>query len=175
MFRGGLAAAMLVDYAQSGVGPYRELLFIPGRFALGGRSAHSISKIYVSTQASVASGRANWGIPKELAQFERSREGEMQRWRVHIDGRDIFNIAYTPGRVAFRVWTWPFSLPLLQSLEGRVFLTKLRAHGVCKLAAVHELSVDADRFPDLTQLTPLGVLRVSRFSLTFPVPRLLSG
>jgi hypothetical protein len=174
-FRGGLGAAILVDYAESGVGPYRELLFVPGRFALGGKTAHAISKIYVSTETSVTSGRANWGIPKELAQFERTREGDVQSWRVRIGERDILKIAYTPGRVAFRVWTWPFSLPMLQALDDRIFLTRLRAHGVCKLASIHELSVDADCFPDLTQMTPLGVLRVSRFSLTFPVPRLLNG
>src|SRR5213596_1104261 len=64
-FRGGASAVMVVNYENSGVGPYRDLLFIPGLFERG----FSITRIYVSTPASVASGRANWGIPKQLADF----------------------------------------------------------------------------------------------------------
>ena len=55
---------MYVDYAASPVGPYRELLFNPGTFRFGARRLPSITKIYVSSQASVDSGRHNWGIPK---------------------------------------------------------------------------------------------------------------
>jgi acetoacetate decarboxylase len=54
----------------SGVGPYQELLFIPGLFHIDGRYTFSISKIYVSTEASVRSGIENWAIPKELADFK---------------------------------------------------------------------------------------------------------
>lgn len=53
----------------SGVGPYRELLFIPGAFHINGRYTFSIPKIYVSTETSVNSGIKNWGIPKEVADF----------------------------------------------------------------------------------------------------------
>jgi acetoacetate decarboxylase len=53
----------------SGVGPYKELLFIPGVFHINGRYTYSISKIYVSTEASVRSGIENWAIPKEVADF----------------------------------------------------------------------------------------------------------
>ena len=53
-FAGGLGAVMLLDYTSSDVGPYRELLFVPGRYSLGGRRCYSISRIYVSTPESVA-------------------------------------------------------------------------------------------------------------------------
>lgn len=63
------------------MGPYDELLLIPGMAAFpdlpgqrgaarGGRSALSISKIWVSSEASMYCGRANWGIPKQLAEFQ---------------------------------------------------------------------------------------------------------
>jgi len=68
-WRGGLGALVWMDYRQSPVGPYREILFIPGRFAFNGRRDWSISRIYVETLASVIGGRANWGIPKDLATF----------------------------------------------------------------------------------------------------------
>lgn len=68
-FLGGIGAVMCVDYLSSDCGPYRELLFIPGAFRVGGRIRYSISKIYVSTATSVVSGIANWGIPKQQAEF----------------------------------------------------------------------------------------------------------
>src|SRR4051794_14743049 len=68
-FVGGLGALMMVDYSQSNCGPYQELLLIPGRCLMGGRSYYSISRIFVSTDVSVVNGRRNWGIPKEQADF----------------------------------------------------------------------------------------------------------
>lgn len=173
-FRGGLGAVLLVDYATSAVGPYRELLFSPGRFELGGKRGHSISRIYVSSETSLASGRANWGIPKEYADFRRTHIGGVQSWHVSVNGQSILQLAYTPGRVAFRVWTWPLFVPIVQYLDGRLFVTRLRAHGVCKLATIHEIVVDPDYFPDTGGIEPLGVVRVSRFRMTFP-PARISG
>ncbi|MCS6984427.1 MAG: acetoacetate decarboxylase family protein [Leptospiraceae bacterium] len=61
---------MFVDYDGSPIGPYYELLYIPGRFKTHTGSYWTISKIYVSTETSVRHGRENWGIPKKLANFE---------------------------------------------------------------------------------------------------------
>lgn len=170
---GGLGAVILADYADSAVGPYRELLFVPGRFELAGKKAHSISKIYVSSAASVANGRANWGIPKEQADFHRSDDGDAQSWRVSLGERDLFRVTYTPGRVAFRAWTWPFFAPLIQHLDGQTFVTRISAHGVLKLAQVQDLQVDPAYFPGVAGIQPMGVLRASRFTLTFPKPRIV--
>lgn len=68
-FVGGYGALMLVDYSESNCGPYRELLLIPGSFRVRDKTLASISRIFVSTTESLASGRRNWGIPKELADF----------------------------------------------------------------------------------------------------------
>ena len=52
------------------VGPYDELMIIPGLFSRPGKDggepsyALAITRIYVSTVASVANGRRLWGIPK---------------------------------------------------------------------------------------------------------------
>jgi hypothetical protein len=171
-FRGGIGAVMLVDYAESGVGPYRELLFVPGRIGIGSIRAHTISKIYVSTQPSINSGRANWGIPKEHADFQRTQPDEVQQtWQVSTGEQAIFRITYVPGMIAFRVFTFPLFLPLVQHLDGQTFVTRLRASGICKLATVRELAIDPACFPDVSGIEPLGVLRVSTFSMTFPVPR----
>jgi hypothetical protein len=69
--RGLASYLMYVDYLESGCGPYRELLFIPGAFPFGdGRRHLTISRILVSTWDSVVNGRDNWGIPKDRADFE---------------------------------------------------------------------------------------------------------
>jgi hypothetical protein len=172
-FRGGLGALMLVDYETSGVGPYREVLFIPGRFRLGNVRAHSISKIYVSTQPSIVSGRANWGIPKEHADFHRTHEDAVQGWQLSTGGREFLKIRYTPGKLPFRVWTFPFFAPLVQHLDGKTFVSRIRAHGVCKLATIHDLQIDPAYLPDVTRAELLGAIRATKFTLTFPVPRII--
>jgi hypothetical protein len=172
-FRGGISALMLVDYTESGVGPYRELLFIPGRFRKDGARGWSISKIVVSTQASIDSGRANWGIPKEYAEFHRTHEGDMQGWSVSAGGQPFLTIRYTPGRVAFRAFTGPFSVPLVQHLDGQTFVTRIRASGVCKLARLDAFGVDPAFFPDVSGLEPLGAIRATTFRMTFSIPRIV--
>jgi hypothetical protein len=84
-FVGGLANIQLVRYTESPVGPYDELLYVPGSFEMpaglgdgdgddgGGRRSNKaalrITRIYVSTLASTVNGRRNWNIPKRLARF----------------------------------------------------------------------------------------------------------
>jgi hypothetical protein len=68
-FRGGLGGMILIRYTDSPVGPYDELLFVPGSYQFGDTSYYRISQIYVSSLDSVINGRRNWGIPKKLAIF----------------------------------------------------------------------------------------------------------
>src|SRR5829696_1207094 len=50
---GRYSLLMVVDYRSSNIGPYRELLFIPGRFRTRHGLCWSITKIYVSSWDSV--------------------------------------------------------------------------------------------------------------------------
>ncbi|KAL2867802.1 uncharacterized protein BJX67DRAFT_352280, partial [Aspergillus lucknowensis] len=63
---------MIVRYEDSEVGPYDELILIPGRAVNPhtGKAEMRISTIYVSTDASVWNGRRNWNIPKQRAVFD---------------------------------------------------------------------------------------------------------
>ena len=74
-FEGQLGAVMLVDYRQSPVGPYRELLFLAGRNLRWRHHRFSITRIYVSTEASAVNGRENWAIPKQTASAGSSPSG----------------------------------------------------------------------------------------------------
>ena len=56
-FKSGFGCIMLVDYNSSNIGAYKEILFIPGKFAIKGDKKYSITKIYVSENDSVVNGR----------------------------------------------------------------------------------------------------------------------
>ena len=62
-----LTAAALVAYHRGPVGPYAELLASPVVLADG---AGHVPFIAVDSPASVAGGRANWALPKDLAGFD---------------------------------------------------------------------------------------------------------
>ncbi|MCB0596005.1 MAG: hypothetical protein H6557_24550 [Lewinellaceae bacterium] len=56
-FQGFVACVMLADYRESPVGPYRELLFIPGLVGTERGRRFSITRIYVDSQESMEWGR----------------------------------------------------------------------------------------------------------------------
>jgi len=86
-FAGGLGMIQVVRYTDTPVGPYDELLYIPGAFNYTTTTKNSggdgnskveerktlshlrITRIYVSSEASIYNGRKNWNIPKHLAKF----------------------------------------------------------------------------------------------------------
>ncbi|KAL4960134.1 uncharacterized protein BDV14DRAFT_149358 [Aspergillus stella-maris] len=67
-----LKCVMIVRYEKTDVGPYDELIFMPGRAINPNTNEKDmrISTIYVSTDASVWNGRRNWNIPKHRAIFD---------------------------------------------------------------------------------------------------------
>ena len=74
-FTGGLGMIQIVRYLDTPVGPYDELLVIPGTYQIAdgpqrGKSRLRITRIYVSQRETTYNGRKNWNIPKHLARFE---------------------------------------------------------------------------------------------------------
>lgn len=177
-FAGGIGAVMLVDYQQSPVGPYREALFIPGHFNYAKRRLLSITKIYVSTLASVEDGQRNWGIPKELATFEFDNlSSSEQHIKMSNDERTILDItisSHGPSIPVNTAWN-PISFTLIQQQGNRIMLTKPQGRGKIQHASIECAVVEENAFPDFTRIKPLGVIRILDFSLHFPVPRLLSA
>ncbi|KAK5989015.1 hypothetical protein PT974_10513 [Cladobotryum mycophilum] len=76
---GGLGMVQILRYKDSPVGPYDELLVVPGNFdwtredpsgkKKTGRNP-KISRIYVSQKHTCYNGRLNWNVPKHLARFD---------------------------------------------------------------------------------------------------------
>lgn len=175
-FLGGVGAVMLVDYAESDCGPYRELLFVPGKFrGRDGKSRYSITKIFVSTQVSVDSGVKNWGIPKELAAFEWTRDGNAEHVRVVQGDMPVAEFKLSSSIASMQLTT-SFVPEAWRTLEqtgvnGETLLTTLDGDGWMSLAKLEDVTVNPALFPDLNEFKPLVVTKAEAFTLRFPVPR----
>ncbi|PNY27315.1 Uncharacterized protein TCAP_02759 [Tolypocladium capitatum] len=76
---GGLGMIQIIRYRDSPVGPYDELLVVPGSYDWSrdgpdgspkvGRNPR-ISRMYVSQKHTCFNGRMNWNCPKHLAKFD---------------------------------------------------------------------------------------------------------
>lgn len=161
-----------VEYSESQVGPYRELLFIPGTFRFGKRRLPSITKIYVSTRASVDNGRRNWGIPKELADFEvdDGRDG-VKRVSMRVDGVTAVELWFRHSSLSL-----PFSTRLLpdsmftlgQVLGGQTFEVTPTARGLAQRAKVLHAWSEPGMFCELAADRVGGAARLSKVELQFP-------
>jgi len=176
-FQGGLGTLMLVDYETSNVGPYRELLLIPGKFSWLKYRNYAISRIWVSSESSVVSGRKNWGIPKHLAEFHITAKGSRrQSWEVVTpEGQTFFKADLSHGRLPLPVHTAFVPFPLLQTWEGRHFLTKFSGYGMGHFAKLENLQLNNEIFPDISPKNPLIGLRVDPFHIRFPVPQMIEA
>ncbi|KAF5371775.1 hypothetical protein D9758_003367 [Tetrapyrgos nigripes] len=90
-FIGGVGMMLLVQYTESPVGPYDELIYIPGKWKYpDGTVGARISRIYVSTKESTENGRRNWNIPKVVADFSYTHEPRTNTWdlSVRLQGSD---------------------------------------------------------------------------------------
>ncbi len=168
-FAGGFGSVMLVDYASSDAGPYGELLFIPGRFRFRGKRLDTISRIYVSSLESVVNGRANWGIPKEKADFCFHKLSEREeKATVSVDGCPAAELTLRSGKLAFPVSTRLLPFPLVQKQGEKYYFTNFYGKGKGHLAKLREIKIDPGLFPDVSLCRPLAVIRVEPFDITFP-------
>jgi len=180
--RGPFAFLMVVDYAKSNCGPYRELLFIPGHVPFAdGRRHYTISRILVSTWDSVVNGRRNWGIPKDRADFVVSSDPGGRREDIRVladDGREMCSLrmAERPLAPSFPVSSAlvPGTLrTLAQRRSGRTFYYAPEARGWVRPARLLEWHLDGALFPDLREARLVTALRVRSFRLTFPLARIV--
>ncbi len=166
---GGFGSVMLVDYLQSDAGPYGELLFIPGKFDFEGKRLDTISKIYVSSAESVVNGRANWGIPKEQAEFEFEQLNRLEeRIRVSLGGTSVAEFVIRSGALPFPVSTKLLPFPLIQRHEGKHFYTTFSGSGTGRFAKIEKLQINSELFPDISLCKPIAAIKVEPFAITFP-------
>lgn len=175
--RGRLAYVAFVDYQESDVGRYHELLYIGGSLKFGQKRHYSISKIYVSSQASVDNGRRNWGIPKELADFN-VQYGNNAKDVIQLNtptGETIAKLNFSHYLLPFPVNTKLAPKRLLtiaQQWQGQYFFYRPEADGHLKPALLTDSYFDARYFPDLNQGRVVACFKVTDFNLLFPIAKI---
>lgn len=167
-FKGGLGYVMLVNYENSPVGPYRELLIIPGKF----RKTHkqAITKIYVDSEASTQNGRTNWGIPKETLPISWKKEKGKDMIEIRSGKQVVFSTEITSGGISFPVTTSLLPIRLCQTWNKLKYFTKPQGFGWGKLAKIKQMSIDPAFFPDIVNIKPLLAIKVKPFHIKFPEP-----
>ncbi|WP_229777830.1 hypothetical protein [Deinococcus seoulensis] len=190
---GARGVLMLVRYVSSPVGPYDELLWAEVRGSPVGLRPQ-VTRIVVSTEASVVWGRRNWGIPKELAAFGWSGSGlggGPDGWRgeggqVRVTGAGgemLAHLGFRVGGPRVPVWTgvvpgaWrtlaqPDLTPEPDAAgPRRTLLTTVQARGQVQAARLS--AVQGAFHPALTGARPLLTLAAPEFRMVFPVPRVV--
>lgn len=165
----GLGGFIIARYDHSPVGPYNELLYIPGRHKIGGKKSFFISKIYVDSLDSVISGQANWGIPKELADISIEKIGKRIDVVASSKGKPFFDAPISQGGFSFPITTKLIPIPLHQDWAGSYYFTKFIGSGSGSFGKLGVTSVDASMFADTRGFRSLATVVVDPFKLTFPV------
>ncbi|MDQ4142091.1 MAG: acetoacetate decarboxylase family protein [Bacteroidota bacterium] len=173
---GWVGAVMLMNYSNSPVGPYQELLFIPGVLKVNGKFTFTVSKIYVSTLASAWNGRENWGIPKELADFSlQMNEDGTLAYEVKKEGKIFFTACAKPFGMRLPVTTKLFPWArIVQQLRNQFLLTKIKATGHAQFASTRTIHAVTNFFPPVQQLKQLATVYLNDFWLVFPVPEVIT-
>ncbi|GAB3858188.1 acetoacetate decarboxylase family protein [Nocardioides maradonensis] len=104
----GIYGLALVDYQEPSPLTYGELLLARSMKNRAGKSAVTITDIWVDSPASMAGGRELWAIPKELCDFDfvSSHRGPLTstEWTASIERRPIVEASFTDvSRAAPRV------------------------------------------------------------------------
>ncbi len=170
-YKGGLGSLMLVNYERSDVGPYFELLYIPGNFEFKGKNYKRITRIFVSSQTSVDEGIRNWAIPKERADFSWKKEGSLTKIETSRNGKVFFKITIRSLGFGFPVSTSILPYVLLQKdEESSHWSTAFIGKGKGKFARIESIWTDESIFPDFIKgggiKTGIGAVP---FNLIFPV------
>lgn len=166
-FSGGLGYVMLVNYTESPVGPYKELLIIPGKFKTVHGKKQTISKIYVDSEASLNSGCANWGIPKELAQFDWIKDQNQTHVSVRRGSEVFFKITVKNKPIKFPLTTSILPIRLYQELNDTTYQVNPSGRGIGQLSKASIGDIDPNFFPDIRGAKCLAV-SVNPFWMKFP-------
>ncbi|WP_332476805.1 acetoacetate decarboxylase family protein [Leptospira ainlahdjerensis] len=169
-YSGGLGSLMLVNYETSDVGPYYELLYIPGNFYYKDQSYKRITRIFVSSQKSVEEGILNWAIPKERADFTWIREGNLTKISAFRNGKEFFRVTIATKGFSFPVSTKILPYTLLQKAPEGYLSTQFVGKGKGRIATIREIWSDEAVFPDAIKggIFKTGI-HSDPFELVFPV------
>lgn len=165
---GQLGIAMWVNYQSGPVGPYHEWLFIPGKAKNPRGSHYSISHIRVDSEQSMLGGKANWGIPKDMAEFSWQQSDTDYRLAMTVgSGQLMLEGTHKGPSIPIHSGLLPFSL--YQYRNATHFWTRPKAKGWGKWMHVDTCQYLSPGMPDLSEQRLLGAFAIPNFEMTFAV------
>jgi hypothetical protein len=154
----------LISYREGPVGPYGEVFGAPVMLRGAPMLSH-IAFMAVDSAASVAGGRGNWALPKELADFDGdpgrpgavTARGDGWELRITTTAR-VHRLPMTMTMRTAQVWA-----------DGRVRTFSVRVRGRARLASVKVEHLAASPLGDwLVEGRHLGVLLSGRQDVSPP-------
>lgn len=166
---GGLGAVIYMNYLKSEIGPYEELLFIPGKFYYRGQKHHFISKAYASKKEAAKFGYGNLSMEEEAAFTREELEKNKENITTYINGEDIASFELKSGKIKFKVGTSNFFSFSLMRLDGEEPV-KLKYSGnvTAKFTKLESIKIRPAFFPDVASFKPLVIFKMKNFTLRFP-------
>ncbi|HOT46051.1 MAG TPA: acetoacetate decarboxylase family protein [Spirochaetota bacterium] len=169
---GRFSIFMYVNYSSSNAGAYHELLFLPARHEFSGSKRWTISKIYVSGMETLVNGRENWGIPKEMADFDSFVDSSgIERVRASSGNSVFANMEFAPYGPSFPVTSSllpSFIRTLAHYREGKLYTVTPRLRCVSRLARVRAMAFNDKFFPDVSRGTIMMGGYLGNFTAVFP-------
>lgn len=160
-------ALAFVDYERSGVDPYLELLHVPYFTHSAGTVGPTIDRIWVTSQRSVDSGRANWAIPKDLADITRTtRDDGAVDWSASLGGELLASATFRPTGPSLPTVKPRWAGRLLQRMHGVRYATPIDATGRIRFARVSDVKF-GPTFSDVDPARVGGAVIVERFRMGF--------
>ncbi|SHF47402.1 Acetoacetate decarboxylase (ADC) [Jatrophihabitans endophyticus] len=158
--RWAVVATAWVRYEPPGVLSYREVMAVV-LARRGARVRPTIVRIWVDSEASLAGGRALWGIPKQLASFDFTGDARAAR---DDDGR------ITAGTVRDRLrlpGRWPVRFSIVQQLDDAPTTSPVRARGGLTVTTTRLAAAPAGPLAFLAGHRPWLSLTLRDFVMTF--------
>ncbi len=152
-FAGGLGALYIVNYAETPVGPYQEIVYVPGNVWYQNKKYKSVHKIYVTSRATQEAGIKNWALPKEMAQIQWLENKTKTTIEMQVNEKKVAHIEakiHLPSlTLPFNTRFVPFLLTdLLQKTQaGQVLLNPAEISGRIRLATLSFSEVDPEWLP----------------------------
>lgn len=173
-FIGGLSCIIFANYFSSPVGPYQELLFLPGKVICGHKKGYTITKAYVSSEASQINGRQNWAIPKETATFNVEKVNqENEHIRVSRDQRLVLDVSIKASGLSWPLHSGFLPSTIIQFSENYCYQTHLKGEGLGQLAQNLKVDVNPDFFPHFAFYKHVLIMRIKKFKLRLPITKRL--
>ncbi len=162
-----LGGLLFLSYEAGSTLAYRELNVVAALVRVGTHLAFYLPRLYVDNPASLAGGRAIWGVPKEKATFDVAVRGAERTVVVHGRRGDVCRLRASAKRTGLRM---ALPLPALGMDDDRFLFFTGRLHARIGLTrATVEMPPDGD-FASLGLERPKISFWLEALELVVPAP-----